>query len=158
MAANTQKLLEQLGLAGLIPFVGLAGLTWLLPGTEQPGALLAQAPTALATYAALIVSFLGGLHWGAIWLKLAEQTTPEVPMPAVGWGVMPSLLAWPGLFLPVAWSLWWMGALLLLCYVVDRKLFPLLGLQRWLRLRLWLSSVAALSCFVAAMALAPAPV
>jgi hypothetical protein len=39
---------------------------------------------------------------------------------------------------------------LLLCYAVDRKRYPELGLSAWLTLRFRLSAVAALSCFVAA--------
>jgi len=43
-----------------------------------------------------------------------------------------------------------LGAVLLLCYAVDRRLYPPLGLSRWLVLRFLLSAVAALSCFLGA--------
>ena len=58
-----------LGLAGLIPFWGLA-LALLLHtafGLEPT-----RIDLALATYAAIIVSFLGGIRWG-----LAAQATSE---------------------------------------------------------------------------------
>ncbi len=47
----------------------------------------------------------------------------------------------------------WLGFLLVLCYVVDRRLYTRAGLPHWLTLRFRLSSVAALSCFVGAAAL-----
>ena len=45
------------------------------------------------------------------------------------------------------------GLLLIACYLIDRKLYPSAGLQHWLTLRFHLSTVAALSCFLAAGAL-----
>jgi hypothetical protein len=66
------------------------------------------------------------------------------------WGVAPSLLAWAAVLMPPSGGLPVMGALLLLCYAVDRRLYRRYGLQDWLTLRFRLSAVAALSCFVAA--------
>ena len=48
-----------LGLAGLIPFVLTAAVQWL----PQPGWRMLAA-MALLGYGAVIVSFLGGIHWG----------------------------------------------------------------------------------------------
>ena len=42
----------------------------------------------MSAYAALIVSFLGGIHWG-----LAFRHT-EPPLALLAWGVVPSLVAW----------------------------------------------------------------
>jgi hypothetical protein len=42
------------------------------------------------------------------------------------------------------------GAMLWICYAVDRRLYPAHGLADWLVLRFRLSAVAGLSCFVAA--------
>lgn len=39
---------------------------------------------------------------------------------------------------------------LLVCYAVDRRLYPVQGLARWLTLRFRLSAVAATCCFVGA--------
>ena len=47
----------------------------------------------------------------------------------------------------------WLGAVLVICYLVDRKLYPAAGLGRWLTLRWRLSAVATLSCLVGAGAL-----
>ena len=52
-------LIHRLGHAGLIPFVGLAGLMWLVEGDVH-----AFVAMALSAYAATIAAFLGGIHWG----------------------------------------------------------------------------------------------
>jgi hypothetical protein len=44
------------------------------------------------------------------------------------------------------------AALLLLCYAVDRSVYPAHGLLAWLGFRWRLSLAAATSCFVAAAA------
>jgi len=40
--------------------------------------------------------------------------------------------------------------MLLVCYAVDRRIYPTQGLSHWLTLRFRLSAVAALSCFLGA--------
>ena len=131
-----------LGLAGLLPF--LAGAV-ALAALDAPG-LKAWAGTALVAYAALIATFLGGIHWG-----LAMQGVQPVNL-RLGWGVTPSLLAWVAVMLPPTIGLPWLAALLVICYAVDRRLYASAGLSGWLGLRLQLTSVAALSCLVGAWA------
>jgi len=142
-------LMRHLGHAGLIPFVLLALLLWLLSGPQQT-----FVSVALASYAALIVSFLGGIHWGIAWVvaRSAPHPTP-LSTPHVLWGVTPSLLAWPGLLMPPFAGLAWLGFLLILCYLADRVLYARAGLQPWLTLRFRLSAIASLSCFIGAGAL-----
>lgn len=145
-ASTPTPLVRALGYGGLVPFAGLAALTWLLPPD-----LVAWVALALAGYAALIASFLGGIHWGIAWTQGAlGQPVRGV---SFGWGVVPSLLAWPGLLMPAYAGLAWLGAVLVLCYLVDRRLYRHAGLDAWLTLRWRLSSVAALSCFIGAGAL-----
>lgn len=138
-------LIHQLGYAGLIPLVVLALLIWLVRPDLQAWVALA-----LASYAALITSFLGGIHWGIGWSQLARL--PHIKTHFL-WGVMPSLLAWPGLVMPPYAGLAWLGLVLIVCYLVDRKLYAQAGLGAWLKLRFRLSAVAALSCFIGAGAL-----
>jgi hypothetical protein len=130
-----------LGAGGLLPFVaGAAGL-WSLP-LEWAG----LAATALLTYAAVIVSFLGGIHWG---LAMRQQRAPRGWLI---WGVLPSLLAWAGLLLNSAWGLLLMAASLIVCYVVDAQIYRPLQLGGWLVLRGLLTLVAVVSCLVGAAA------
>ncbi len=140
--ADPSALAQALGAGGLVPFVGLAIVLWLVP--PEPGAWVALA---LVAYAALIVSFLGGIHWGVAMARGLATAGHVV------WGVAPSLLAWPALLMPAHAALPWLGLLLIACYAVDRRLYAAAGLGRWLTLRWRLSMVAALSCFIAAGAI-----
>lgn len=148
-------LIRTLGHAGLIPFVGLALLLWLVTGELQTFVSIA-----LAGYAALIVSFLGGIHWGIGWLAGRKALAAGQPTAAHHaqrkyflWGITASLLAWPGLLMPPFAGLAWLGFMLILCYLADRTLYAHAGLQTWLTLRFRLSAVAAVSCFVGTGAL-----
>ncbi len=149
-ATDHHRLIHNLGRAGLIPFALLALLVWLLDGEPQT-----FAATAMAIYAALIVSFLGGIHWGAAWVHAAagSVTHDEHQAQALWWGIIAPLLAWPGALMPAHAGLVWLGLMLVACYGVDRKLYPSAGLQEWLAMRFHLSCVAALCCFIAAGAL-----
>ena len=171
--ADHHKLIKSLCHAGLIPFVLLALMVWLLANNDlQP-----FVATALASYAALVASFLGGVHWGAAWVhsEAGSSHRDEHQVPALWWGVIASVLAWLGVLIPIltclVWylaqgqldiaeiqlqakaGLIWLGLLLAACYLVDRKLYPSAGLQHWLTLRFQLSTVASLCCFLAAGAL-----
>ena len=126
-----------LGVAGLIPFVGLATGLWLLP----PEWIELQAMGMLA-YAAVIVSFLGGIHWGLAMLQAKPRRSLLI------WGVLPSLLAWAALLLNSVWGLLLMVASLLLCYIVDCLIYRPLQLGGWLGLRALLTGVASVSCLV----------
>lgn len=136
-SAPTAPIALWLGYGGLVPFVAGAALTALLAPESRP-----LAAAALSAYAAVIVSFLGGIHWGIGF----RDGTPRLFV----WGVVPSLVAAAALLLPPRHGLWMHGLMLLLCYAVDRCLYTMHGLQAWLRLRWRLSLVAATSCFVAA--------
>lgn len=133
---------QVLGLAGLLPFVAGAVGLWLVDGAAR--AVVAQA---LVGYGALIVSFLGGIHWG-----LAARAGAAPPPLLLAWGVLPSLIAWPALLLPAQAALVLLAAALLLCLLVDRRLYPAHGAAALLPLRLRLTLVAALACVVGALA------
>ncbi len=132
-------LARALAYAGLAPFVGGALLIWLVWPEAHPYATLG-----LSAYAAVILSFLGGIHWGLA-MRLAE------PPPALlAWGVVPSLVAWPALMMVPASGLVIQGLMLLACYAVDRRLYPAHGASAWLVMRFRLSALAALSCLIGA--------
>ncbi len=124
-----------LGLAGLLPFLGGAAGMWLG---------LAWAGFALVAYGAVILSFLGAVHWG---LALAQ------PGVAAWWrllgGVVPSLVAWLALLAPLPAGLATLALGLLLLAVVEtlaaqRGLVP----RDYLRLRWVLTLLATVSLFV----------
>jgi hypothetical protein len=135
-------LVHRLGYAGLIPFVGLAGLMWLVEGDVH-----AFVAMALSAYAATIAAFLGGIHWG-MGLPL---DAPARRFHLV-WGVVPSLVAWVALLMPAYASLPVLALLLAACYGVDRRSWYQWGWTDWLPLRARLSAVAVLSCLLGASA------
>jgi hypothetical protein len=151
--AQDRGLILTLGYGGLIPFALLAALLWLV----EPG-LQDFVGIALASYAALIAAFLGGIHWGIGWSAgvlggLRQGVQPHAQRRHFLWGVVPSLLAWPGLIMSPYAGLAWLGFVLMLSYLADRTLYAHAGLKRWLTLRFRLSAVASLSCFIGAGAL-----
>ena len=64
--------------------------------------------------------------------------------------MVPSLVAWLAVLMPPSAGLVIHGVMLVVCYLVDRRVYPAQGLERWLTLRFRLSAVAALSCFLGA--------
>lgn len=137
-------LVAALGYGGLLPFALLALAVGWNPGEGQ-----AFYGFALLAYGAAIASFLGAIHWG-----LAMRDGAPEPL-AYLWGVAPSLVAWTALLLPTPWGLLLLTALLLLCFGVDRRLYPRHQLQGWLPMRLRLTLVACGSCLTAAWGLLP---
>jgi hypothetical protein len=138
-AAGLSPAALRLGYAGLLPFVGGALLVWLVREEAHPYVALA-----LSAYGAVIVSFLGGIHWG-----LAFRHT-EPPLRLLVWGVLPAIVAWLAVIMPPSAGLVILGAMLVTCYAVDRRLYAEEGVAHWLMLRFRLSAVASLSCFIGA--------
>jgi hypothetical protein len=104
-------LLGPLGLGGLIPFLCFGFGIWWFPAGWQPFAL-----QALAGYAAVILSFLGAIHWG---LTLANPGHRAAGLPGPAWAVIPSVLAWAALLLPLAAALPVLALLFALVLGVD---------------------------------------
>ena len=138
-----QQLIERLSYAGLLPFVLLATLLWLVDAE-----LLLFVSSALASYGALIAAFLGGLHWGVAFVKTDAQRTFHLC-----WGVVPSLVGWLALMMPPYAGLPLLGLVLLACYAVDRKTYPGAGLGGWLPLRLRVTAAATACCVLGAAAI-----
>ena len=82
-----QRLAVQLGYAGVFPFLLLMAGVWFADVSWMDDFVKGQ-----LAYGIVILSFLGGLHWGAAMLRpgLTEADTKK----ALAWGVTPSLIAW----------------------------------------------------------------
>ena len=130
-----------LGYLGLIPFVALAVLSLLLGPVHRVTLVFA-----LLAYGATIVSFLGAIHWGLAMPIAGGQKLRFV------WGVVPSLLAWVSLLLPVPFGLLLVAATLVACLLVDYAIYPHCGLRAWLGMRTILTLVATLCSVVPALA------
>ena len=144
-----------LGAAGLIPFVALTPQGTELIGAlandslpalkEVPGftCLLAKASELQLSYAATIISFLGGVHWGTAMTSAVGSSAVNLRFL---WGVTPSLLAWASLSLPPVTSHGALIASLVSCYVVDLHFYRQKLLQPWyFSLRLPLTVIASSS-------------
>lgn len=104
-----------LGLAGLLPFIACGMLS-----VKADPVAAARGLVALDAYGAVILSFLGAVHWG---LALAEQPggaaaytawpLPGVQRARLALGVLPALVGWLALLLPEALP-YWSGLLLLI--------------------------------------------
>lgn len=129
------RLAWPLGLAGLLPF--LAGVVAVSLGQGWAG-------FALAAYGALILSFLGAVHWGLA-LAAPEQAA-EIRL--IG-GVTPSLVAWVALLFPLPAGLALIGSGLI-ALVVAETIAARAGLLPWAYVRLrWLLSGVAAACLLA---------
>jgi hypothetical protein len=138
--AEQEQLIERLGFAGTIPFVTLTLLLWLVEEDLHPFISIA-----LVAYGAVIVSFLGGIHWGIAFIKPSEHQRFHVI-----WGITLSLLSWLAVLMPAFSGLPFLGFLIVAAYLVDRKSYQHVGLKALLTLRFRLTVVASISCFIAA--------
>ncbi len=133
-----------LGLAGLIPFWALT-IGLLLHGVL--GVAPPRLDAALATYGAIIVSFLGGIRWG-----LAVPAGDSGRNYAIS--VAPSLVAWILLAAPEPWRLAGLGLVALALGAIDLDLVRGGYAPAWFgRLRLILSAGAGLALWLGAFAL-----
>ena len=148
--AEPGELALKLGYAGLIPFVSGALFVWLLAGPHHEEAFNFVV-MGLTSYAALVVSFLGGVPWGLIMRQSAGGPVLHDRHKRALWtGAAYALAAWIALLMPPHAGLIVMGVLLIACYLSDRKLYPELGVNGWLTLRFRLTTLSSLSCFMAA--------
>ena len=151
LSAHPPRTVALLGYGGLLPFGALALLLWL------DGARSALWWPALLAYGAVILSFVGALHWGFAMvlpgLAAAQRQGLWV------WGVVPALVAW----LAVLWAA--PGAAVLLVagfvahYARDRRLVAQTGaaLPAWyLPLRTRLTLVASVCLLAGAVVVARA--
>jgi hypothetical protein len=109
-----------LGFGGVIPFLVL--FLALLPGLS-PGFASSQDITLwLLAYAAIILSFIGAVHWGVALAKDEDAMNNQQGSWNFVYGIMPALLAWFALLLPHNIALFFMAALVMLAYGADALL------------------------------------
>ena len=78
------------------------------------------------TYGASILSFLGGVHWGACLQGGAQSSSLRLL-----WSVVPSLVAWPAVALPPLLATPTLAGALLLANTVDQKYARAAKLPPW---------------------------
>ncbi|MDI4637041.1 MULTISPECIES: DUF3429 domain-containing protein [Halomonadaceae] len=140
--ADDRRLPFLLGLAGLLPFLAAALGVWWTPPAWQAFAL-----DAFIYYSAVILSFLGGIHWGFA----MGRDAPKSPAfrGRVLLSMAPSLMAWPALL--------WGGApgalLLMLGFIAVRgyeaSATGMAGLPDWYRGLRNILTVVVVACHLA---------
>ena len=136
-----------LGVSGLVPFVVAAGLGFFgVPFSS------ATAVYALITYGAVILSFLGGVHWGVA-LTRGRTDGPDSQTVWYLISVGPSLVAWLALLLAPVPGLLTLALAFLAMIMVDVHAARVDQVPTWYpRLRVRLSAVVILSLLVTAWA------
>lgn len=144
-AAKAPPLVAALAYGGLLPFLGLAAASLLDPPRSGVWQQLSL------NYGAVILSFVGALHWGFAMGKLTMSERARSI--SFAWSVVPALLAWLALLLdPIAGSAL-MAAGFAAHYVQDWRLARQAVLPAWyLPMRLRLSLVAATSLIISSFA------
>lgn len=85
-AEKPPRLALMLGYAGLLPFIGGALGIWLIPLGWRSFVL-----AALLDYAAVILAFMGAIHWG---LAMRAEAADGRAQLQLGLSVIPPLLGW----------------------------------------------------------------
>ncbi|MEM1318132.1 MAG: DUF3429 domain-containing protein [Pseudomonadota bacterium] len=140
---KTSRTAWLLALAGFIPFAGLmVGL--LVLGTDHPWYGLVQ--QGLATYGAVILSFLGGIRWG---LALHTRNEDVAPLVLI-FSVVPSLVGWFSLLAPAPYVFGILAIGFAGQGAWDAMTGPDQGFPQWFsRLRQWLTLIVTLALVVA---------
>ena len=134
-----------LGLAGLAPSIAALAAMVALPEWRDSAA---QAGLA---YGAVIASFVGGAWWGLA----AGRAEPAMLPRLLVLSVLPSLMAWPALLVPLPTALLVLSALFVTLLPTDRRLVRAgVAPAWWMGLRTPLSlGMAALHAAMAALLL-----
>ena len=140
---NLAMLARLLGFAGLIPFVTFSIGTWItLP-------LVTDSHYTLVTYAALILSFMGAIHWG---LAMAENNSKRNLQLALS--VLPTLLGWLALLLPLLQGYVVLITCFIFLYLADRQAIKAYSLAEWyLPLRAVLTAIVVICLCTASLSL-----
>ncbi len=133
-----------LGIAGLVPFIGLTALIGL-----GPEIWYGYWMTALFYYGAVILAFVGALHWSYALKRAARYGEAWLQY---GFSIAPALVAWLSLLFPVWTGLRLQATGLLICYAFDRIAARDDPVPQWfLRLRAALTVVSAASLIFASL-------
>jgi len=132
-------LVAALGYGGLIPFVGLSLLVMFGPADA-----MVFARGLLIGYGAVILSFVGALHWAfAMTLPGLDRARKHR---GYVWSVIPALMGFLAIAMDSALSLSLLIVGFALAYWQDADLANRASLPAWYpRLRAWLSTIACLS-------------
>ena len=100
----------------------------------------------LLGYGAVIISFIGAVHWG-----LALTSASSLRSKLFLYSVVPALVAWVWLFFSDRAGLIGMALTIIAMYFIDRKLLSTLVPPAYLRMRAHLTIIVSVSLLLAAI-------
>jgi len=137
-----------LGALGAVPFVFLA-----VTGPLLEGPLQVRTSFALAVYGAVILSFLGGVHWGLAIAGFGPTAGDGASFRRLALSVTPSLIGWGAMFLPRPAGLLLLAVAFACLLVFDSQASRKVQAPAWYpRLRLPLTAVVVASLMLGALA------
>jgi hypothetical protein len=136
------RLANLLGYAGLIPFIVFSLSTWItLPLVDEPHFVL-------LTYAAVILSFMGAVHWG-----VAMSRSSEVALTQLALSVIPAVLGWLALLISTFHGYVLLITCFIALFIADRYAADAGLLPGWyLPMRAQLTAIVVLCLAAAALA------
>src|SRR6476619_1906979 len=99
-----------LSVLGLVPFI-VCGLAALGPDPDTAARML----DALIGYAAVVLAFIGGIQWG--FELQSDQQQKSVSRARLALGILPLLVGWICLMLPVVVAPWVSLVVLIIAYI-----------------------------------------
>ncbi len=146
MVTNVPSSAGWLGGLGAVPFIGLAAATPFLSGPTKM--LVAHA---MAAYGAVILSFLGGVHWGLAIGSERSSDRRKLPSRLI-LSVVPSLVGWCALLMRETTGLFILAAAVAMMLWVDLRATTLGEAPPWYpKLRIPLSLVVIAALLIDAM-------
>ncbi|RJF99635.1 DUF3429 domain-containing protein [Noviherbaspirillum saxi] len=140
-----KRVAHLLGYAGLIPFVLLMLGCWVAHPDWLGDFIRGQ-----LAYGIAILSFLGGIHWGAV--MVSPDLTMEQTRKGLVWSISPALIAWSSTLMGgFGFAVLMLG--FIAAYQADKRLSVWYGMPDWfvpLRLKLTCIVIAALMLSVIA--------
>ena len=125
---------KMLGYAGLIPFIIFSLGSWI------PLPYVSDAIRILVAYAAVILSFMGAIHWGVALSRSARHRSKYYIA-----SVLPALTAWLALLLPESYALLILLTAFIVLLAYDCAVMKPQGFPLWyIPLRIRLTIVVAL--------------
>jgi hypothetical protein len=140
-----KRVAHLLGYAGLFPFVLLMLGCWVAHPDWLGDFIRGQ-----LAYGITILSFLGGVHWGAV--MVSSDLTMEQTRKGLVWGILPALIAWSSTLMGgFGFAVLMLG--LIGAYQADKRMSVWYGMPEWfLPLRLKLTCIAVASLVLTVIA------
>ncbi len=131
------RTMKILGYAGLLPFIIL-----LLVSIAGSGSVNDKAAESMLFYAAMILTFLGAVHWGCV---LAVAGDNAADQKRLCWAVTPSLIAWVALMFTQQFTIVVLILSFVLCWWVDKRFYSQSKLAWYMTMRSHLTVVVVAS-------------